>query len=259
MIDLSSNQKVSYLKGNCCGNTFILVMVPKNHKTYWEEKSAFAQKYIPIFKVDSVLFISESDYADINMEIFESNGSQSDTCGNGMLLLTHLLDKEQSTIETRAGIFEGETTVEKTTIHLPLKRVKIEGVPDHASYIFVKSGEPHLVQIVDDIDDNELMHDGNFFQQKFQAGVNVNKIKKVEDNIFEIRTFERGVNSTTDSCGTGTLSSFTALGYFFDKSFKEVVEFRSRGGTHWVTKNNGSIKLETLRSFCQVTNIDIKN
>ena len=247
---MSPNKPDMYL-GNCCENSFILVDL-RNSEMERTEKVLFAKEMIPRFDVDSALFLTTSKIADIHVEIFEQDGSQSDACGNGMLLISHLLNIGSGVIETKAGIFNFRCTDEKVSVILKLRNVKVEGVPRDHHFLFVRSGEPHLVAIVDNIQDIDLTKMGEDLQKDYRDGINVNIIQKVNDSKYFIKTYERGLFDITQSCGTGTLSSYTAVKFFTDKKQAEVVEFVSTGGTHWVSEKDGGLELETLRKFCKI-------
>lgn len=244
--------------GNCCGNSFLIfdcrhptVSVSRTQRMF------FAIKYIPRLKVDSALFLHPSPIADLRFEIFEKDGSESDTCGNGMLLLTYFLKIAEGTIESKAGIFPVSSIDDFLSVKLLIDDIKIESYAGDPDLLFVRSGEPHLVKITDRIDSNDLISVGASMQKQFLHGINLNHVRRVSENTFEIQTFERGVNSITLSCGTGVLASYTALNHLMHNQRWEMLEFRSTGGTHWLAREGDHVSLRTVHSACTLSAINL--
>ncbi len=236
---------------SCCGNSFILVD-DRLSALSREQKTEIAIRLLKEFDRDSALFILPSTVADVQMEIFERDGSQSDTCGNGMMLIAHFLEITEGNIETLGGIFKVTCTAEVVAVTMGVRSVKVSSFEHDHSFLYVQSGEPHLVHVVDDIDSVDLTKIGEAYQPYFLHGINVNILERVSKSTYRIRTYERGVFNITQSCGTGSLSSFTATSFINGESHAGVVEFKSTGGSHWVSREGEKLKLQTLRSFCVI-------
>lgn len=234
--------------GRCCSNAFLVIDCRKD-KLSKEEKSTIAKENIPVFQVDSALFINDSKKANIFLEIFEKDGSESDSCGNGIILAASFLNIEKGAIEMKGGLAIVETDPLKTAILMDLKFSKIDKNID-GSY-FVKMGEPHLIYFTDSIEQFDLIKVGKDQQSKFSKGINVDVIEKVNDYKYKIKTFERGVLDITKSCGTGSLSSYIAVSSLNGK-IPNKIEFESEGGSHWVSVEKKMLKLETFKKFCKV-------
>lgn len=214
-------------------------------------KSEFAQKNIVHYGVDSALFIEKSRKFDFLMEIFEKDGSESESCGNGTILIAHLLGLNHGKVEMKNNFAIVSDDSSKQAISMSMKFSDIEKVNGEQNCVFVKMGEPHIISLVDDVENFDFVRAGERLQKKYPRGVNVNAIQKVNDFSYIIRTYERGVFAETQSCGTGSLSSYLAVSCFNAGSCGEAIEFRSAGGSHWVSRNDDNLKLETLKKYCR--------
>jgi diaminopimelate epimerase len=252
-LDIIKNEKI--FLGSCCMNKFIVVD-STGYDLPIKFKSDFAIKYIPKYDVDSVLFFYKKDNKNY-LEIFEKDGSESDSCGNGLLLVTHIFNLVNNSIIMKGGPVNTIISKDKISIIMDIHYASVSGIPDRDDGIFVKMGEPHAVFILKNIEKENIVKFYNDVQKKYQKTINIDLIENVKDYNYKIRTYERGVFSETKSCGTGSMSSFLALSYLNDENYKNVVEFNSAGGTHYVSKNDTYLKLETSTNFCEFKNIKL--
>lgn len=251
---MESKHKNKMFIGSCCGNSFVIVDSfdgELDRKT----KVEFSKKNIVRYGVDSALFLNKSNGLDVYMEVFEKDGSESDSCGNGTITTAYLLGLNEGILEMKGGVALISGDSEKLGISMNTKLSLVKGVQGEKKCIFVKMGEPHVIYLVDDIHDFDLLSVGKRMQEKYPAGVNVDALQKTSDDHYLMRTYERGVFAETESCGTGSLSAYVALSYFDDKLHTAPVEFKSAGGSHWVSRNGNMVKLEALRISCKLEEI----
>jgi len=223
--------KFTKLHGN--GNDFILideydaVVVPD------DKKAAFAKKYCHRrfgIGADGVMFLSKSMQASILMRIFNEDGSEAEMCGNGIRCFAkYAVENEYillgpAKVETKAGVLDITTRTEngkmlvKVCMGKPLfDRIKIPAqghgdfmnVPLHGFEVSaVNMGVPHAVIFVDDLEDPDLMDIAPQirFDKIFLHGANVNFVTR-DSGDLRVRTYERGVEGETLSCGTGSVAS----------------------------------------------------
>jgi diaminopimelate epimerase len=248
------NTTIPVYIGSSCENSFVIVDL-RTASLKRSEKISLAIESIDQYDVDSCLFVHSSKVADVKMEIFERDGTQSDTCGNGMLLITHFLEIKNGKIETNGGIFDANCEKESVSVHMGVRSVKVAGFPHDTNFFYIQSGEPHVVSLVESIDDVDLKKIGEEFQIHFPNGINVNLLEKMDSCSYKIRTYERGVLNITKSCGTGSLSSYTATSFINGELNTGMLEFKSKGGSHWVSREGGQLKLQTLRQFCVINSL----
>jgi len=176
------------------------------------------------------------------MRIFESDGSESDMCGNGLRCISKLLEPEfgrEINIETNSGIFH--TSVNKDSISVifqgiqnPLRYISKKAVPSCIVFEYknkviylLNSGEPHAVIMAEDVnsvDLNELLDLARDIN-KFPDGINLNVMQIIDDKTIKIRTLERGLWKTTACCGTGSVACATLsrlLGLCKSKNIKVI-------------------------------------
>jgi diaminopimelate epimerase len=217
------------LHGN--GNDFILIDEYKTEKIPEKEKPAFAEKYCRRrfgIGADGVLFITKSGKADIKMRIFNADGSEAEMCGNGIrCLVKYALDEgyisREAHVETMAGVLSITSRVEDKTwvsVNMGMPAFSRKDIPAKGSGEFLEinmhgysvsaanTGVPHAVVRVDSLDAPELMHDAPKlrYDPVFPKGTNVNFVHVDSGNEITVRTYERGVEDETLSCGTGSVA-----------------------------------------------------
>lgn len=241
--------------GDCCKNSFVIVDC-RGHEVNREEKVAFSMSNIEKHGVDTALFINDAEGFSASINVFERDGSESDSCGNGMLLISHFLGLKTGSFKMKESVVSLIGDEVRQAVIMDLKFGSVVGVgPEHHS-LFVKMGEPHLIYLVDDVQDQSLDEIGDAKQKDFPSGVNVDLLEKVNDTKYLIRTYERGIFGETKSCGTGSLSSYLAISFIHNKIYEEPIQFVSAGGIHWVSRIENKLRLETLKSFCNIRNLN---
>ncbi len=179
---------------------------------------------------DGVILIEESIDADFEMVYFNPDGSQS-LCGNGsrcaVMFARHL------------GLIQNETTflavdgIHKAFIADGLVHLLMHDVSSYemiGNDFLIDTGSPHYLKYVDSTEDVDPILDGRQirYSDRFsQEGVNVNFLETVSDNELKIRTYERGVEGETLSCGTGCTAAALSLGL---KTGVEEVRLKAIGG-----------------------------
>ena len=257
-MDINMHKEKKYL-GSCCGNSFVIFDYRNPGFLSKQEKIDFALENINKYGVDSALFLLKSNGMDALMEIFEKDGSESESCGNGTLLIANLLGLDKGKIEMKDNAAMVECDSEKQAILMSTKFAKIKKINNEKNCLFVKFGEPHVIYLVDDLNKFDLIKIGKDLQENYPEGVNVDAVQKINEHLYLIKTYERGVFAETKSCGTGSLSAYLAISHLNGKMYKEPIEFKSAGGSHWVSMNKHMLKLETLKKFCEIKNIGDDN
>ena len=253
------------LHGN--GNDFILID-EYNEKIIDEEKMAdFALRYCDRrfgIGADGVLFLGRSDIANIRMRIFNSDGTQAEMCGNGVrCLVKYALDKgyikEKGSVETLAGVLpisskQGDKTWICVNMGKPQsQRTKIpaKGTGEFLNVALygyevsaINTGVPHAVIFVDSLDDPELMQEAPKIRHDgiFPRGTNVNFVKVNSGNEITIRTYERGVEGETLSCGTGSVAC-AVIAHRLGKTGNKV-KVNTKGGELRITLTDDAAYME---------------
>ncbi len=169
---------------------------------------------------DGILLVEDSEKTDFRMRIFNSDGSEAEMCGNGLRCIVRFVSgnvyrKKSFLVETKAGVLEGfvekgqnirvQLNVSggaKLNIKIPLGKTTLTG---H----FINTGVPHTVIVADDMEKIELEKAGplvRYHKLFAPKGTNVDWIRIVDKKHIKIRTYERGVEAETLSCGTGSVA-----------------------------------------------------
>lgn len=219
------------LQGN--GNDFILideyerVIIPDPMKG--DFAASFCDRHFGI-GADGVLYLSKaSSTGDLRMRIFQPDQSEAEMCGNGVRCFAkyandHSLIGKKSIIETMAGLMpvELDNTGEDFMVKVLMPEPKFErsdipatGSGDYNERIgdyevfAVNTGVPHAVIFVPSVDavDISAVSPAIRHHASFPNGANVNFVEKTGTDEIRIRTYERGVEDETLSCGTGATAS----------------------------------------------------
>ena len=190
---------------------------------------------------DGMILIHPSEKADVGMRIFNKDGSEGKSCGNGLRCTAKnayehgIVSNEKFTIETRAHIVKAEVTendaeqVELITINMGQPQLKRVNIPmmgsddpkvvaepfdvngEKLEVTAVSMGNPHAVFFVDAIDAAPLYELGPVIERdsRFPEGVNVEFVEVVSPHELNFRVWERG-SGVTQACGTGACAAVVA-------------------------------------------------
>ncbi len=228
---------LQFYKMQGCGNDFILIYPTYPLPEY--SLSKLCNRNIGI-GADQLLLLEKSEIADIKMRVLEADGSESDMCGNGIRCVAKFmmeklgLDRAVS-VETRAGVkiiekVDGLFRVNMGESSNPARiTITFEGY-DYETF-FVKVGEPHLVVVVNDactFDLENFAKKAKQYAEFREQTINVNAVQILDETAIRIRTFERGIEKETLSCGTGaTASAIILMGL---GKVRNPIRVVSRGG-----------------------------
>jgi diaminopimelate epimerase len=249
------------LHGN--GNDFIVIDEYQKLVIPDDMKAQFAAIYCDRrfgIGADGVLYLSKSANYDLKMRLLQPDESEAEMCGNGIRCLAKFASdagyvKGSCTIETLAGPVivttdtGGEDFLATVTMTDPLfdrKDIPATGSGEYKEHIgdydvyAVNTGVPHAVIIVDSVDAVDVAAVAPAIRRHatFLNGANVNFVEKSGTDSIRIRTYERGVEEETLSCGTGATASAAVarkLGLV-----GETVEVETRGGPLTIFLKHGA-------------------
>lgn len=197
---------------------------------------------------DGLILLRDEKGFDFRMIYFNSDGKEATMCGNGGRCITAFAKKigiinEKAHFVASDGVhFAGISAraEEKTMVSLQMQDV--EAVENVENDWFINTGTPHLVRFVENINDADVFREGReirYLPIFGEIGTNVNFVQIMDKNRLRVRTYEKGVEDETLSCGTGVTAS--AIAASFLKSYQSF-EIITRGGNLQVefTKINNS-------------------
>lgn len=175
---------------------------------------------------DGLVLIEPSDKAAYRMNYYNADGSYGGMCGNAgrsVALLAYQQNIAQQKHEFEALGHVYSASIDSKEVSILMKNPtrltlhnRLVVNKKRVEYHSIDTGAPHIVITIDQLDKKEnlqefdIRHWGNLLRwhKKFSPkGTNVNFIKKSEDGSVHIRTYERGVESETLACGTGSIAA----------------------------------------------------
>src|SRR5690606_2831355 len=183
---------------------------------------------------DGLILLENHQKHHFKMVYFNADGNESSMCGNGGRCITafakHLgVIKNKATFEAIDGLHHA--IIEDDIVLLQMQDVTT--IENHQSHLFLNTGSPHHVQLVSDLKTIDVKTEGakiRYGKPYNQNGSNVNFVSKITNDIFAVRTYERGVEDETLSCGTGVTAVALAMHYIGETN-KNLITLNVEGGT----------------------------
>ncbi len=187
---------------------------------------------------DGLIMIEETDHADFYMNFFNPDGSQS-FCGNGSRCAVRYAQKLG--LVGASGEFKAIDTTHPFATDELLVKIKMKNVlgieREDEDYI-IHTGSPHYIIYKQNIEAIDIVTEARKirYSDRFrEEGINVNFVEEIKD-VLHVRTYERGVEDETLSCGTGVTA--VALSYAHQFPGLKMVKVQSRGGALSVNMRN---------------------
>ncbi len=213
--------RISFVKMVAAGNDFIVIKLPLSSGVALNKlaRSMCNRKYG--VGADGVLFMQRSSAADTRMRIFNPDGSEAESCGNGLRCLARYYQDLKSrprgelSIETRAGLVQAKTNGDSVRIRLTDPRnirldIPLKVERRKLKVNFINTGVPHVVIFVEGLSGLDPLRIGRIirYHRSFAPrGTNVNFAEVMNKDSIRLRTYERGVEDETLACGTGSAAS----------------------------------------------------
>ena len=224
---------IQFYKYQGTGNDF--VMIDNRNNLFDKDNLKLVQKLCDRkfgIGADGLILIENLDDLDFNMIYFNADGSQS-FCGNGSRCAVAFA-KYLGIIEKQAMFLSTDGEHEawiNDEGEVSLKMHDVESIEKGDDYYFINTGSPHYIVNVDDVKNVDVKEQGAVirYNDRFkEEGTNVNFVK-YNENALDIRTYERGVEDETLSCGTGVTAAALSLA---DSNGLEagVIQINASGG-----------------------------
>lgn len=246
---MSPSLVLEFTKMHGAGNDF-LVLDNRWYRFSDEELSSLAATWCPRrFRVgaDGLLALdeAESDDAAYRMRYVNADGSWATMCGNGARCLAWFalqsdFEGPELAFETEAGRYHAAVTEdnpELVRLYVPSAKaldlnVTLEAPTPEAVH-FVHTGTEHLVTFVSDLEAIPVGQRAPALRSDSRVqpeGANVNFVQVDADGTLSVRTYEKGVEAETFSCGTGVLAAAT-VAEATDRISKGPVTVHTQGGS----------------------------
>lgn len=225
------------------GNDF--VMIDDRHHNFDDQDLPFINRVCDRrFGVgaDGLILIRNRPDYDFEMVYFNADGSQS-MCGNGARcavafakFLGIITDK------TYFLAIDGPHSAEVSQDHVRLGMSDVQGIAEENEEYFVNTGSPHHIRFVQGLESYPVVEEGakiRYSTKYSPKGTNVNFVEKIDENTIRVRTYERGVENETLSCGTGVTACALVYGRATEQN---SIQIKTLGGDLIVNFNTSDQK-----------------
>lgn len=182
---------------------------------------------------DGLILLENHTDLDFKMVYYNADGNESSMCGNGGRCLVAFA-KRLGVIKDKA-VFEAIDGLHHATIEndiVKLQMLDVDVIEKNENHIFLNTGSPHHVQFEEHINDFDIKTQGariRYGEPYNEVGSNVNFVKKISDSSFKVRTYERGVEDETLSCGTGVTAVAIAM-HAINETKQNLIDLEVEGG-----------------------------
>ncbi|CAL65602.1 diaminopimelate epimerase [Christiangramia forsetii] len=193
---------------------------------------------------------SEDPEDDFKMVYFNADGNESSMCGNGGRCLVAFANflgiiKDSARFTAIDGVHKA--SIEGDVVSLKMQNV--ESISENEDFIFLDTGSPHHILFTENVNKVDIKKEGSAirYSERYKAnnGTNVNFVEAIAKDTFSVRTYERGVEDETLSCGTG-VTAVALAAFKSSKTNSNKVKLVTPGG-----KLSVSFK-ETEKGFSDV-------
>jgi len=175
---------------------------------------------------DGLMILIDKAGYDFEMKYYNSDGREGSMCGNGgrcMVKFAYQLGIHRSDYKFWAANTDYEAEIDTDgTVSLKMKDVD-KVTKKHGDFI-LNTGSPHYVKLVNDVMEEDVYKKGRdirYSKDFEEEGINVNFVEQAGENEIIVRTYERGVEDETFSCGTGVTAAALVC-YHNENGFNEV-------------------------------------
>jgi diaminopimelate epimerase len=227
--------ELTFYKYQGTGNDF--VMIDNRSQFFPKENTQLIEKLCDRrFGVGADGLILLENHADFNFKMvyYNSDGNESSMCGNGGRCLVAFA-KQMGVVKNKAE-FEAVDGYHFATIDaegiVALQMKDVDAIKNESNYTFLNTGSPHHVQLVDNLVELDIKTEGakiRYSDLYGKAGSNVNFVNQLANDIFAVRTYERGVEDETLSCGTGVTAVAIAM-HQSGKTNNNIIDLNVEGG-----------------------------
>jgi len=225
--------KIEFSKYHGTGNDFIIL---DNRKGLYNNLSVKQVNFLCDRRfgigADGLMMLEEADGFDFKMRYYNSDGKEGSMCGNGGRCLVQFAKDagiEKSSYHFIAMDGPHDAIIQDNGL-IKLKMQDVSGVKERGNHKIVNTGSPHYIQYVEHVTDVDVFNVGRSirYNETFKSnGINVNFVEKTNDGI-KLRTYERGVEDETLSCGTGATAAALASS---DKNGHQTMNVKVQGGS----------------------------
>lgn len=182
---------------------------------------------------DGLMLLNKKEGYDFQMLYYNADGNESTMCGNGGRCLVKFayhqgIHRNEYHFIAIDGEHEAEIDMDGT---VSLKMRNVNNVEQYSDHAILNTGSPHYIKfgtIVKEVDVQAIGHAIRYSNTFGAEGINVNFVETIDEDTIFVRTYERGVEAETLSCGTGVTAAALVSAHN-DNGFNNV-EVETPGG-----------------------------
>jgi diaminopimelate epimerase len=194
---------------------------------------------------DGLMLLEKDEHTDFKMVYYNADGKESSMCGNGGRCMVRFA--RDINLISNTTVFTAIDGLHKAVINdgvVELQMKEVTTINQKDSYMTLDTGSPHYVTICSNLEELDVQKAGSQIRYSplfNREGINVNFVESQNANTFRVRTYERGVENETLSCGTGVTAVAIAM-HASGKIQSNKVQLNTKGGVLQVKFNysNGS-------------------
>ena len=226
--------KIIFYKYQGTGNDFVILDNRDNRYDGLDTKQVkkICDRHFGI-GADGLMMLNRKEGYDFEMKYFNADGNPSSLCGNGgrcLVKFAALSGIHKTTYRFHA--IDGDHVAEiDINEDVRLRMQDVDKVKQNASYTLIDTGSPHFVRMARDVKQIDVVETGReirYSKEFAKDGVNVNFVESLDEDSIYVRTYERGVEDETLSCGTGVTAA-ALLSAHNENGFNRV-EVKTPGG-----------------------------
>lgn len=223
-----------FYKYEGAGNDFVIIdnrneTFPKNDH---ELIRRFCDRKFGI-GADGLMLLENSEQGDFKMIYFNADGHKGSMCGNGgrcMVAFARSLGifDQKTSFEAMGEMYHAKFNRELVSLQM----TDVDRIEVHPEHVFLNTGSPHHVAYTENLSEIDVFRKGReirYGAPYHDKGTNVNFVQKINENTFKVRTYERGVENETLSCGTG-VTAVALASFHLKKTRENTIHIQTEGG-----------------------------
>ena len=223
---------IEFYKYQGTGNDFIMIDDRESSFDISDNKLivALCERRMGI-GADGLILLRNHPSLDFEMIYFNSDGNQSSMCGNGgRCIIDFAAMLEVIKTETTFMAIDGEHKGQFLGDTIALQMQDVAEIVGEGDGLVLDTGSPHYIEMVDDLQYIDVNKEGRRIRNSApfkKKGINVNFVQDSAE--IEVRTYERGVEGETLSCGTGVVATALAM-HYANCIVDNLVNVKTKGG-----------------------------